>query len=213
MMASGAVAAIGSAGAQAPQPDPARAEAMVRASRGAPQERSLSEYQGKALLIVNVASKCGFTPQYTGLEALWREFGPQGLVVLGFPCDQFGHQEPGDEAEIRNFCSLNYDVTFPMFAKVEVNGSDAHPLWKWLKDEKGGLLGFDAIKWNFTKFLVGRDGQVIDRFAPSARPESLRKPIEAALAEARAAGFASVVETRPALPDVLRALESNWSRP
>lgn len=146
------------------------------------RERSLSEYQGKALLIVNVASKCGFTPQYTGLEALWREFGPQGLVVLGFPCDQFGHQEPGDEAEIRNFCSLNYDVTFPMFAKVDVNGDAAHPLWKWLKQENSGLLGISAIKWNFSKFLVGRDGRVLKRYAPTDTPESLADNIRAALA-------------------------------
>ena len=145
------------------------------------RERSLSEYQGKVLLIVNVASKCGFTPQYTGLEALWREFGPQGLVVLGFPCDQFGHQEPGDEAEIRNFCSLNYDVTFPMFAKIDVNGDGAHPLWKWLKKEKGGLLGISAIKWNFSKFLVGRDGRAIKRYAPTDTPESLSGDIRAAL--------------------------------
>ncbi len=115
------------------------------------------------LLIVNVASQCGFTPQYAGLEKLWRDYGSRGLLVLGFPCDQFGHQEPGDAAEIRQFCSLHYDVSFPMFAKVEVNGADAHPLWKWLKDEKGGILGVDAIKWNFSKFLVGRDGRVIRR--------------------------------------------------
>ena len=147
---------------------------------GTPQ--SLSDYRGNVLLIVNVASKCGFTPQYTGLEALWREYGQKGLAVLGFPCDQFGHQEPGNADEIRNFCSLTYDVSFPMFAKVEVNGGNAHPLWKWLKDEKGGLLGFDGIKWNFTKFLVGRDGKVIKRYAPTDRPESLAADIEAALA-------------------------------
>ncbi len=147
---------------------------------GAP--RALDEFRGQVLLIVNVASQCGFTPQYTGLERLAREYGPRGLVVLGFPCDQFGHQEPGDEAEIRNFCSLRYDVTFPMFAKVDVNGRDAHPLWAWLKDEKGGLLGIDAIKWNFTKFLVGRDGRVIKRYAPTVTPESLVGDIEAALA-------------------------------
>ena len=147
---------------------------------GSPQP--LSDYRGKALLIVNVASKCGFTPQYEGLEKLWRDYRDRGLVVLGFPCDQFGHQEPGDADEIRNICSLTYDVTFPMFAKVEVNGANAHPLWKWLKDEKGGLLGFDAIKWNFTKFLVGRDGQVIKRYAPTDKPESLARDIEKALA-------------------------------
>ena len=145
------------------------------------QVRSLDEYRGKALLIVNVASKCGFTPQYEGLEKLWRQYRDQGLVVLGFPCDQFGHQEPGDEAEIKNFCSLSYDVTFPMFAKVEVNGDAAHPLWQWLKQEKKGFLGTSGIKWNFTKLLVGRDGQVIERFAPTDKPESLAKDIEAAL--------------------------------
>lgn len=145
------------------------------------QPRSLGEYRGKVLLIVNVASQCGFTPQYTGLEALWRQFGPRGLVVLGFPCDQFGHQEPGDEAAIREFCALNYEVSFPMFAKVEVNGADAHPLWQWLKDEKGGFLGIDAIKWNFSKFLVGRDGRVIKRYAPTDKPEAIAADIEAAL--------------------------------
>lgn len=146
------------------------------------QSRSLADYRGKPLLIVNVASKCGFTPQYTGLEKLWRDHRDQGLMVLGFPCDQFGHQEPGDEAEIRNFCSLNYDVSFPMFAKIDVNGDAAHPLWKWLKQEKSGLLGISAIKWNFSKFLVGRDGKVIKRYAPTDTPESLAGDIEAALA-------------------------------
>ncbi|RYG14197.1 MAG: glutathione peroxidase [Burkholderiales bacterium] len=141
----------------------------------------LSDYRGKALLIVNVASKCGFTPQYTGLEKLWQDYRGRGLVVLGFPCDQFGNQEPGDEAEIKNFCSLTYEVDFPMFAKVDVNGAQAHPLWKWLKKEKGGLLGIDAIKWNFTKFLVGRDGKPVKRYAPTDKPESLVGDIEAAL--------------------------------
>ena len=145
------------------------------------QHQPLSDYADRVLLIVNVASRCGFTPQYAGLEALWREYADQGLVVLGFPCDQFGHQEPGDADEIRDFCSLTYDVSFPMFAKIDVNGGMAHPLWKWLKDEKGGLLGIDAIKWNFTKFLVGRDGRVIKRYAPTDKPESLRRDIEAAL--------------------------------
>ena len=144
--------------------------------------RPLDQFRGKVLLIVNVASQCGFTPQYAGLEKLAREYGPRGLVVLGFPCDQFGHQEPGDEAEIKDFCSLRYDVTFPMFSKVDVNGSNAHPLWTWLKDEKGGFLGIDAIKWNFTKFLVGRDGHVIKRYAPTETPASLAGDIEAALA-------------------------------
>ena len=142
---------------------------------------SLSAYKGKAMLLVNVASKCGFTPQYTGLEAMYRKHRQQGLVVLGFPCDQFGHQEPGDAEEIKNFCSLTYDVSFPMFAKIDVNGAHAHPLWTWLKDEKGGLLGFGGIKWNFTKFLVGRDGKVIKRYAPTDKPESLARDIEKAL--------------------------------
>ena len=145
------------------------------------QPKPMADYRGKVLLIVNVASQCGFTPQYAGLERLWRDYGPRGLVVLGFPCDQFGHQEPGDEAEIRSFCSLNYDVTFPMFAKTDVNGDRAHPLWKWLKEEKGGFLGIDAIKWNFTKFLVGRDGEVLKRYAPNEEPKNLAKDIEAAL--------------------------------
>jgi glutathione peroxidase len=146
------------------------------------QPRPLADYAGKVLLIVNVASKCGFTPQYEGLEELWRAYRDRGLVVLGFPCDQFGHQEPGDEAEIRNFCSLTYDVDFPLFSKIDVNGSNAHPLWQWLKEEKSGLLGIGAIKWNFTKFLVGRDGKVIKRYAPTDEPKSLAKDIEAALA-------------------------------
>ena len=142
---------------------------------------ALEQWRGKVLLIVNVASKCGFTPQYAGLEQLWNDYGKRGLVVLGFPCDQFGHQEPGDAEEIRNFCSLTYDVSFPMFAKVEVNGSGAHPLWQWLKQQKGGLLGISAIKWNFSKFLIGRDGQVIARYAPTDKPESLAGAIEKAL--------------------------------
>ncbi len=145
------------------------------------EARPLSDYADKVLLIVNVASKCGFTPQYTGLEQLQREYSSRGFEVLGFPCDQFGHQEPGDEAEIKNFCALTYDVSFPMFAKVAVNGADAHPLWQWLKDEKGGLLGIDAIKWNFSKFLVGRDGRVIKRYAPTVKPEAIQADIEAAL--------------------------------
>ena len=145
------------------------------------KEQKLDELRGKVLLIVNTASKCGFTPQYEGLEKLWRDYADKGLVVLGFPCDQFGHQEPGDAEEIRNFCSLTYDVSFPMYGKVEVNGGGAHPLWKWLKSEKSGLLGLEAIKWNFTKFLVGRDGKVIKRYAPTDKPESIRKDIEKAL--------------------------------
>lgn len=145
------------------------------------QDRSLAEFKGKAILVVNTASKCGFTPQYTGLEQLWKDYGAKGLVVLGFPCDQFGHQEPGDEAEIKNFCSLSYDVSFPMFSKVDVNGPKAHPLFNWLKAEKSGFLGTEGIKWNFTKFLVGRDGKVLKRYAPTDKPESLRKDIEKAL--------------------------------
>ena len=140
--------------------------------------RSLEEWRGKTLLIVNVASKCGFTPQYRGLETLWQDQRDQGLVVLGFPCDQFGHQEPGDETEIRNFCSLNYDVSFPMFAKIDVNGSKAHPLYEWLKQQKSGLLGIGAIKWNFTKFLVDREGNVVKRYAPTDKPESIAKDVE-----------------------------------
>jgi len=145
-------------------------------------ERSLADYRGKTLLIVNVASKCGFTPQYTGLEALWRNDRDKGLVVLGFPCDQFGHQEPGDEAEIRNFCSTSYDVSFPMFSKIEVNGDSAHPLYKWLKSEGKGILGSESIKWNFTKFLVDRDGQVVKRYAPTDTPEKIAKDLKPQLA-------------------------------
>jgi glutathione peroxidase len=142
---------------------------------------ALADFAGQTLLIVNVASQCGFTPQYAGLEALHRRFRARGFSVLGFPCDQFGHQEPGDEAEIRNFCSLNYDVTFPMFAKIEVNGDNAHPLFKALKRDAPGLLGTQAIKWNFTKFLVDRERRVVRRYAPSDKPEKLAGDIEAAL--------------------------------
>jgi glutathione peroxidase len=140
-------------------------------------EQPLKDYKGKALLIVNVASKCGFTPQYTGLEALYRKHKDEGLVVLGFPCDQFGHQEPGDADEIRNFCSTTYDVSFPMFAKVDVNGDKAHPLYKWLKSEKSGFLGTEGVKWNFTKFLVNREGEVIKRYAPTDTPEKIDKDL------------------------------------
>jgi glutathione peroxidase len=145
------------------------------------REQSLSEYSGKALLIVNVASKCGFTPQYKGLEALWRRHRDAGLVVLGFPCDQFGHQEPGDEAEIASFCSTTYDVTFPMFAKIEVNGANTHPLYAYLKKQATGVLGTEAIKWNFTKFLVDRSGKVVKRYAPTDTPESIEKDVAAVL--------------------------------
>jgi len=144
-------------------------------------EQSLADYRGKALLIVNVASKCGFTPQYTGLEALHRKLAARGFAVLGFPCDQFGHQEPGDEGEIKRFCSLTYDVTFPLFAKIEVNGANAHPLYKWLKGEKPGVLGTEGIKWNFTKFLIDRDGNVVRRYAPTDKPERIEKDAAALL--------------------------------
>jgi glutathione peroxidase len=144
-------------------------------------EQSLSQYKGKTMLIVNVASKCGFTPQYKGLEDLYEKFRDQGLVVLGFPCDQFGHQEPGDEEEIKNFCSLNYDVQFPLFAKIEVNGANTHPLYKYLKGEAKGLLGSEAIKWNFTKFLVGKDGKVVRRYASTDTPKGIEKDVAAAL--------------------------------
>lgn len=144
-------------------------------------ELPLSPLQGQVVLVVNVASRCGFTPQYTGLEALYRELGPRGLVILGFPCDQFGHQEPGDAEEIARFCSLDYPVSFPIMAKCEVNGEQAHPFYQWLKKEKPGLLGLENVKWNFTKFLIDRDGKVVDRFAPTTKPESLRDNILALL--------------------------------
>ena len=141
----------------------------------------LSTQRGKVMLIVNTASACGFTPQFAGLEALWEEYRDRGLVVVGFPSNQFGAQDPGSNDEIASFCSLNYGVSFPMMAKVDVNGRNAHPLWKWLTAEAPGLLGSKGVKWNFTKFLVGRDGHVIKRYAPTDKPESLRKDIEAAL--------------------------------
>jgi glutathione peroxidase len=143
---------------------------------------ALADFDGEALLIVNVASKCGFTPQYAGLEELHRRFRSRGFSVLGFPCDQFGHQEPGDEQAIQKFCTDNYDVTFPMFAKTEVNGSNAHPLFGALKQVAPGLLGTQAIKWNFTKFLVERNRKVVRRYAPTDKPENLAAAIEAALA-------------------------------
>ncbi len=141
----------------------------------------LAEHKGKVMLIVNTASACGFTPQFEGLEALWKAYRDRGLVVLGFPSNQFGAQDPGSNGEIAQFCQKNYGVDFPMMAKVNVNGGDAHPLWKWLTAEAPGLLGTKAIKWNFTKFLVGRDGQVIKRYAPNDAPKSLQADIEAAL--------------------------------
>ena len=145
------------------------------------QPLRLDKFRGAVLLIVNVASRCGFTPQYKGLEALWRRHRDAGLVVLGFPCDQFGHQEPGDEAEIASFCSTTYDVTFPMFAKIEVNGANTHPLYAYLKKQATGVLGTEAIKWNFTKFLVDRSGKVVKRYAPTDTPESIEKDVAAVL--------------------------------
>jgi len=150
----------------------------LRSLRGEPT--SLAEHKGKALLVVNVASKCGLTPQYTGLEALHEQYGPRGFAVLGFPCNQFGGLEPGSPDEIETFCSTNYDVTFPLFEKIDVNGAKAHPLYEYLKRQQSGLLGA-SIKWNFTKFLVDRAGQVIARYAPTARPEGLRQQIETLL--------------------------------
>jgi glutathione peroxidase len=144
-------------------------------------EQSLDEFRDQVILIVNTASQCGYTPQYTGLQKLYKSYRKQGFTVLGFPCDQFGHQEPGDENEIANFCSTIYHVTFPMFAKVDVNGSRAHPLFSWLKGEAAGVLG-NRIKWSFTKFLVGRDGAVLGRYGPKQTPEKLTGRIEAALA-------------------------------
>ncbi len=145
------------------------------------EEIPLSQFKPKALLIVNTASKCGFTPQYSGLEKLYKAYNARGFEVLGFPCNQFGAQEPGNAEEIGKFCSLTYDVTFPMFAKVDVNGSKAHPLYKFLKSEKPGSLGIGAIKWNFTKFLANREGAVIGRFSPMTKPEDLETRIEALL--------------------------------
>jgi glutathione peroxidase len=151
------------------------------------QEQSLSRYRGQALLIVNVASQCGYTPQYSGLEALYQKFRDRGFSVLGFPCDQFGHQEPGDEAQIQDFCARSFAVTFPLFAKIEVNGPGAHPLYGFLKHARPGLLGFEAIKWNFTKFLVNGEGVPVKRFAPADKPETLEPIVEQLLQSARAA--------------------------
>lgn len=144
------------------------------------ETRSLADFAGEVVLVVNTASKCGFTPQFEGLENLYEQFKDDGFTVLGFPCNQFAHQEPGAGEEIESFCKINYGVTFPMFEKVVVNGSDAHPLYKWLKEEKGGVIS-DAIKWNFTKFLIGRDGAVIQRYAPKTKPEELAADIAEAL--------------------------------
>ena len=145
------------------------------------QAVQLADYRGQVLLIVNTASKCGFTPQYEGLEALYRKHKDKGFAILGFPCNQFGAQEPGDAAEIANFCSLTYDVSFPMFGKIEVNGPKTDPLYAFLKHEKKGLLGSEGIKWNFTKFLIGRDGKPVDRFAPTVTPQALENAVEALL--------------------------------
>ena len=146
------------------------------------KSQPLGDFLGKVTLIVNVASQCGFTPQYTGLEALYRQYKEQGLAVLGFPCDQFGHQEPGDEAEIKSFCSLTYDVSFPLFAKIEVNGANTHPLYQRLKESAPGIFGTEGVKWNFTKFLVDANGTVVARHAPTTTPESLQKERGALLA-------------------------------
>ena len=144
------------------------------------KDQDLGTYVGDVVLVVNTASECGFTPQYEGLQRLYDTYAGRGFTVLGFPCDQFGHQEPGTEEEIASFCEHTYGVSFPMFAKIDVNGSDAHPLYRWLKDEKRGLLG-GAIKWNFTKFLIGRDGSVVDRYAPRTDPAAIAADIEKAL--------------------------------
>lgn len=142
----------------------------------------LAEHRGKVLLVVNTASACGFTPQFAGLEKLWQTYRERGLVIVGFPSNEFGGQDPGSNEEIASFCQLNYGVSFPMMAKVKVNGAEAHPLWKWLTAEARGVLGTQFVKWNFTKFLVGRDGQVIRRYAPTDTPQSLEQDIEKALA-------------------------------
>jgi glutathione peroxidase len=146
------------------------------------QAVKLDQYKGKVVLIVNTASKCGFTPQFEGLEALWKAYEAKGVVILGFPCNQFGSQDPGNNSEIASFCQLNYGVSFPMMAKVDVNGPAAHPLYKWLVKEAPGILGTKSIKWNFTKFLVGKDGQVIGRYAPTDKPAGLKADIDKALA-------------------------------
>jgi glutathione peroxidase len=150
------------------------------------EDRALGDYVGEVVLVVNTASECGFTPQYEGLQQLYTSYADRGFTVLGFPCDQFGNQEPGAEDEIAGFCERNYGVTFPMFAKIDVNGPDAHPLYEWLKDEQSGILG-GRIKWNFTKFLIGRDGNVLDRFSPQKEPAELADDIEHALGDTRPA--------------------------
>jgi glutathione peroxidase len=156
-------------------------EFKVKDAKG--NDVDLSQYAGKVLLIVNVASQCGFTPQYTGLESLFKKYQAQGLTVLGFPCNQFGAQEPGDEAEIQNFCKLNYDVSFPIMKKIEVNGSSSAPVFDCLKSSAPGILGTELIKWNFTKFLIDKKGKVAGRYAPNVKPEDLSKDIEKLLAQ------------------------------
>ena len=168
--------------AQTPRPaacPPLLAHRFPRLQDEKPQ--SLCQYAGKVLLVVNTASKCGFTPQYKGLENVWQQYKDKGLVVLGFPCNQFGKQEPGNEGAISEFCELNFGVSFPLFKKIDVNGSDAHPLFVQLKKQAPGLLGSKGIKWNFTKFLIGRDGQVVKRFGPTTKPQDLTQEIEALL--------------------------------
>ena len=159
-------------------PGPAASVYDFRVQTADGQEVSLDAYRGKVLLIVNVASKCGFTPQYAGLEALYQKYHGQGLEILGFPCNQFKSQEPGTNAEIQQFCLLNYGVTFPVFAKIEVNGDGTHPLYQYLKQAAPGVVGSEGIKWNFTKFLIARDGTVVDRFGSSTKPEALADDIE-----------------------------------
>jgi len=148
------------------------------------QPAQLASQRGKVLLVVNTASACGFTPQFAGLESLWKDYRDKGLVIVGFPSNEFGSQDPGSNDEIASFCQLNYGVSFPMMAKVKVNGAGAHPLWQWLKAQAPGILGTEGVKWNFTKFLVGRDGHVIKRYAPNDAPDALRRDIEKALAAA-----------------------------
>jgi len=158
------------------------ADFKVKAANGS--ETDLGQYKGKVVVVVNVASKCGFTPQYEGLEKLYKDFKDQGLMILGFPCNQFGAQEPGNDQEIQQFCSLNYGVSFPVLGKVDVNGDGAAPIYKWLKEEGRGILGTQAIKWNFTKFLIGKDGKVIKRFAPTTEPEAMAAEIRQHLTRA-----------------------------
>ena len=167
---------------QAPTPTPTPTIYDFEAKSISGKDIALSDFKGQVMLIVNTASKCGFTPQFGGLEALHKTYAGKGLAVLGFPCNQFGSQDPGADGEIAAFCQVNYGVSFPMMSKIDVNGSAAHPLYQWLSAEAPGLLGSKSIKWNFTKFLVGKDGQVIKRYAPTDKPADLAKDVEAALA-------------------------------